>query len=98
MTIDGDVIADDTRDVNITAKSIHIRAGNVTAGSPGTPFTHKFTIQITNDRTSPSYSIDELVGGNKFIVVTGSLNIYAKYPSTVRSTLTKSAFTGNTSI
>ena len=80
MTIDGDVIADDTRDVNITAKSIHIRAGNLSAGSPSTPFLHKLTIQITNNRDATQYSIDELIGGNKFIVVTGSLNLYSKYP------------------
>jgi len=98
ITIDGDLFADDTRDINITAKSIHIRAGNVTAGSASSPFLHKFTIQITNNKNATQYSIDELVGGNKFIVVTGSLNVFAKHPETTQTTLTKSAFVGNTSI
>lgn len=34
IIIDGTVFANDTRDVLITAKSIHIRAGNLTVGSP----------------------------------------------------------------
>jgi hypothetical protein len=50
LIIDGTLIADDTRDVNITARSIFIRAGNVTAGSPSTPFQHKFTIQVSNSK------------------------------------------------
>ena len=33
LIIDGDLIADDSRDVNITAKFIHIRAGSFIAGS-----------------------------------------------------------------
>lgn len=48
MLIDGTVIADDTRDIFITAHSMHIRAGNISAGNPSTPFTHKFVIQINN--------------------------------------------------
>jgi len=46
FVVDGTIVSDDTRDVNITAKSIHIRAGNISAGNPSTPFQHKFTIQI----------------------------------------------------
>jgi hypothetical protein len=48
MIIDGTVIAEDTRDVVITAKSIHIRAGNISAGSAQSPFTHNFLIRINN--------------------------------------------------
>jgi hypothetical protein len=33
LTIDGDVILSDDRDINITAQSIWIRAGSITAGS-----------------------------------------------------------------
>jgi hypothetical protein len=33
LIIDGDVFADDTRDVNITANAIHVRAGSIIAGS-----------------------------------------------------------------
>ena len=58
MTIDGDLFADDTRDINIIAKFIHIRAGNVTAGSPSSPFLHKFNIQLTGNKNSTSYPVD----------------------------------------
>ena len=46
LTIDGTIVADDTRDVNITANFIHIRAGNFTAGSKSNPFLHKLNFQI----------------------------------------------------
>ena len=38
--IDGTLVADDSRNVNITANSIFIRAGNLTAGSTSSPFLH----------------------------------------------------------
>ena len=50
LVIDGTLIADDTRDVNITADSIFIRAGNLTAGSSSAPFTNKLTIQINGNK------------------------------------------------
>ena len=50
--IDGTLLADDTRDVNITANSIFIRAGNLSAGVSIKPFVHKFTLQI-NGRLDP---------------------------------------------
>ena len=33
LIVDGVLIADDSRDINITANWIHVRAGNLTAGS-----------------------------------------------------------------
>lgn len=96
--IDGTLVADDTRDVYITARSIFIRAGNVTAGSPSTPFQHKFTIQINNTKEDNGWYIDPLVAGNKYIIVTGSLNLYGVSPKTVQTSLTQSAFTQNTQI
>jgi len=50
LIIDGTLVADDQRDVNITANAIFVRAGNITAGSPSTPFTSKFTIQINGHK------------------------------------------------
>jgi hypothetical protein len=50
MIIDGTVIADDTRDIFLTARSIFIRSGNITAGTSTNPFQHKFTIQINNTK------------------------------------------------
>lgn len=46
MVIDGTLIADDSRDIRIPAKAIHIRAGNVSIGSANNPFNHKFTIEL----------------------------------------------------
>lgn len=95
LVIDGTLIADDTRDVNITARSIFIRAGNVTAGSATTPFMHKFTIQISNTKEDHGWYIDPLVAGNKYIIVTGSLNLFGVAPTTVTTTLTAPASKGD---
>lgn len=83
LVIDGTLVADDTRDIFISARSIFIRAGNVSAGSPSNPFQHKFTIQVNNTKTDNGWYVDPLVAGNKYIVVTGSLNLYGVSPSTV---------------
>ena len=86
--IDGDLIADDSRDVNITANSIWIRAGNLTAGSKNSPFLHKFTIQINGQKTDYGQVIDPIIAGNKFMVVTGILNIHGNAPASVSTYLT----------
>jgi hypothetical protein len=95
FVIDGTLIADDTRDVNITARSIFIRAGNVTAGSSTAPFMHKLTIQISNTKDDHGWYIDPLVAGNKYIVVTGSLNLFGVAPTTVTTSLTAPATKGD---
>lgn len=91
MIIDGTVIADDTRDIFLTARSIFIRSGNVTAGTSTKPFEHKYTIQINNTKQDHGWFIDEIVAGNKYLVVSGSLNLYGNAPETVKTFLTKSA-------
>lgn len=98
MLIDGTLIADDTRDIFMSAQSMHIRAGNISIGNSGTPFNHKFTLQINNTQSSSVWTIDDLVGGNKILVVTGSLNLYGKSPSTTKTYLTRTAFSGDTKI
>lgn len=98
MIIDGAVFADDTRNVNITARSIFIRAGSITAGSSSNPFKHMFTIQLIGSQLEDGWYIDPVIYGNKYLVVTGSLNLYGTYPTNTRSTLTQSVFTGDTSI
>jgi hypothetical protein len=98
MIIDGAVVAEDTRNVNITARSIFIRAGSITAGSLQNPFRHKFTIQIINTKDDNGWYLDALVSGNKHLLVTGSLNLYGRYPSTTKTTLAQSAFAGDTTI
>jgi hypothetical protein len=98
MIVDGALIADDTRDIYITAQSIHIRAGSITAGSSSVPFEHKFTIQINNTANADEWTIDDMISGNKFLVVTGSLNLYGKPPATTLTYLTQTALNGETKI
>ncbi len=95
FVIDGTLIADDTRDVNITANSIHVRAGNITAGSSASPFMHNFVIQINGQKTDNGFYIDPVIAGNKYMVVTGSLNLFGVAPATVSTYLTKTAFSGD---
>jgi hypothetical protein len=87
FVIDGTLIADNTRDVNITANSIHIRAGNLTVGSSSTPFMYNFVLQINGLKTDNGFYIDPVIAANKYLVVTGSLNLYGQAPSTVTTTL-----------
>jgi len=98
LVVDGTLIADDTRNVNITANSIHIRAGNITAGSPTNTFFHNFTIQINGRKTDNGFYVDPIIAGSKYLVVTGSLNLFGNAPSTVQTFLLQTAFKGDTSI
>lgn len=98
LTIDGTLVANDTRDVNITANAIFVRSGNITAGSSSKPFTHKFTIQVNGNKVDPGFVIDPLVGGNKFFVVTGILNLYGVAPTSVITPLAATALAGTNTI
>jgi hypothetical protein len=98
LVVDGTLVADDSRNVNITANSIHIRAGNITAGSPGNPFLHNFTIQLNGKKTDNGFYIDPIISANKFLVVTGSLNLYGKTPGTVTTYLAQTALKGSSTI
>lgn len=98
FTIDGTLIADDSRDVTIIANFIHIRAGNFTAGSPGTPFMHNLTFQLNGQKTSPVFTVDPLLSANKLFVVSGSLNLYGNAPSSVSTHLSQSALINTTTL
>ena len=80
--------------VNITANSIFIRSGNLTVGSKSKPFTHKFTIQVNGNKDDAGFVIDPLVGGNKFFVVTGILDLYGVAPKSVITPLKQTAASG----
>jgi hypothetical protein len=95
MIVDGALIADDTRDIYISAQSIHIRAGSITAGSSSAPFIHKFTIQVNNTANADPWTIDDMISGNKFLVVTGTLNLYGKPPATTWTYLKQTALAGD---
>lgn len=98
LTVDGNLIADDTRDVNITANFIHIRAGNFSAGSSSNPFSHKLTIQINGNKQTTPFLIDPFLSANKLFAVTGFLNLYGQSPAKTISTLTQTAFAGTNQI
>jgi hypothetical protein len=98
LTIDGMLIADDSRDINIVANFIFIRAGNFTAGSPSNPFLHKLSIQLNGQKTDYARTIDPLLTGNKMLVVAGFLNLYGVPPKSTIATLTQTAFKGATII
>jgi len=91
LIIDGTLVVDDTRDVNITAKFIFIRAGNLTVGRSSLPFTHKFTIQLNGNKGDKGSVVDPVVAGNKLFVVTGTLNLFGVRPSTVTTYLKQTA-------
>ena len=96
--IDGVLIADDSRDVNITANWIHIRAGNLTAGSASSPFLHNFVIQVNGNKHDAGYYIDPILAGNKHMVVSGTLNIHGVAPPTVHTYLKSTAMSGDSTI
>lgn len=98
LIIDGSLIVDDTRDVNITAKFIFIRAGNLTVGRPSLPFTHKFTIQLNGKKSDIGSVVDPIVAGSKMFVVTGTLNLFGVRPSTVTTYLKQTALANSNTI
>lgn len=98
LTIDGTLIADDSRDVTIISNFIHIRAGNFTAGSSGTPFLHKLTFQLNGQKTSRPFTVDPMLSANKLFTITGSLNLYGNAPSSVSTVLTQSALAGSSTL
>lgn len=98
LIIDGTLIIPDDQDITITANSIFIRAGNLTAGSPSTPFTHQLKFQIIGSKADHGFFINPIIATNKFFVVTGSLNLYGVTPSTVITALTSTAVAGSSTI
>ena len=84
--------------MTLTANSINVRLGSITAGNPTTSFYHNFTIQINGNKADTNTTIDRNLQANKFFVVTGSLNLYGISPTTVSTVLTKTANIGDTSI
>ena len=78
LMIDGNLFFDPTRKLStLTSALIWVRLGNLTAGTPTTPFPNKIVINITGDANSPNLVIDNfLMPTSKKIVVTGSLGLY----------------------
>ena len=98
LIIDGTLFADDTMDVLIEANWIHIRAGNLTAGSSSSPFQHNFTIKVNGQKTDNGFVVDPILAGSKLFVVSGILNLHGIAPSTTTSFLKQTALSGSTTI
>lgn len=101
LTIDGDVIIENNAsfpNVNITAGSIWIRAGSLTAGSASQPYMYNLVFQINGQKNDIGITIDPFQEGNKLFAITGNLILYGKAPSTVWTTLAAYANAGDTSI
>jgi hypothetical protein len=97
LTIDGDVYLGD-RNTSISADVIFIRAGSLNAGTASDPFNYTLTITLNGNKSDQSFVIDPIVAANKYMVVTGELNLYGIAPSTVWTTLTAKAAAGATAM
>jgi hypothetical protein len=94
MVIDGTLIADDSRDIKIPAKAIHIRAGNVSIGSANNPFNHKFIIELLGSESDPPMQFSSDLSGSKMLVVSGILNLFGTPPYVPFSYLGDTALKG----
>jgi len=78
MTIDGTVSFSSTNNyTNVSADYIWVRLGNLTAGTPGNPYTSYIDIYLTGGiLTSKNLVIDSFIdAGNKVLAVTGNLSL-----------------------
>lgn len=98
LIVDGALVVDDSRNVKITAQSIFVRAGSITAGSSTAPFTHDFTIQLNGNKQDFGVTIDTNIAGNKLFVITGSVNLYGVTPATVNTKLAATAFANSNTV
>ena len=96
--VDGTLLVDDTFDINITAKAIHIRSGTLNVGTNGSPFQHKFVIQINGYKEDGAYYVDPFFIANKFFVISGALSLNGPKPDTEITYLTQTAASGSTTL
>ncbi len=96
--VNGDIIIQDSQNINITAENIWIKGGSIKAGNAQTPFTHNLTFQLNGDKNLSGITISPDLVGNKLFVVTGRLELYGVAPETVWTRLTAFADKGATSI
>ena len=98
LIVDGDLVVQDTSDINITARSVFIRSGSLHVGNSSHPFTHQFTIQINGGLYDSEDYIDPLLNLNKYLVVTGSLALYGVKPASQITYLKQGALKGDDKI
>lgn len=67
-------------------------------GTNGSPFQHKFVIQINGFREDGPYYIDPFIVANKFFVITGALSLNGPKPDTQITYLTQTAASGSATL
>ncbi len=96
--VNGDIIIEDTLDLNITANNIWIKSGSIKAGNSSNSFNHSLIFQINGIKNDSGFTVDPLLTGNKMFVVTGKLYLYGNAPATTSTILTSYAVKGSTTI
>lgn len=96
--INGDVVVQDIQNITIIAQNIWIKGGSLKAGTSSTPFTHQLKIQLNGVQNATGFTVSPDLTGNKMLVNTGRLQLYANPPSTVWTKMTAFADIGATSI
>lgn len=97
ITIDGDIYSTDANR-KVSANFIWIRYGSLNVGNSSTAFQYNFTITLNGPKNARTYTVDPIISVNKYLVVTGTLNLYGIVPSTVSTRLTAIATAGSTTI
>ena len=71
--VNGDIIIEDTMDLNITANNVWIKGCSIKAGTSAIPFTKSLIFQLNGVQNDTGFTVDPLLTGNKMFVVTGKL-------------------------
>ncbi len=99
LTVDGDVIIpEDSGELTITAESIGVKAGSITAGSESQPHMHPLTFSITGQKNDRGLTLEPTAQGNKLFAITGKLKLYGPTPASTWNKLVRSAIAGDSEI
>ena len=97
LTIDGDIyLTDNNR--QLSANFIWIRYGSLNAGNSSSPFQYNFTLTLNGGKFDKTYTVDPTISVSKYMVVTGTLNLFGIVPATVTTKLSSGAQPGDTTI
>lgn len=100
LTIVGTLMFDKAQShTKLKSKSIYVKGGVLKAGEANAPFTQKITIEIHGERTNPTVLVDDHVdGGNKNLIVTGTMSLYGATPAVTMTRLADYADKGASSL
>ena len=82
----------------VSANFVWIRYGSLNVGNSTLPFQYDFTLTLNGPNSAATYAIDSILSVNKFLVVTGTLNLFGRVPTTTSTKLTANALAGSTTI